>query len=126
MKKNLIIIFTLFYCLVGYSQPPKIVKYNDKFKEFDYYAKPSATSDLTSFFKSRIDTDLLSKLKPNGKNDYQRRFFLSFKFQEDKIVGVSTNVNNSKLNKMFIKAFKTYNIEKLNIFDKSPLNIFKI
>ncbi|MGJ8744438.1 energy transducer TonB [Polaribacter sp.] len=126
MKKNILIIFTLFYCLVGYSQPPKIVKFNDKFKEYDYYAKPSTTSDLTAFFKTRVDTELLSELKPLGKNDYQRRFFLGFKFLEGKIVDVSTNVNNSKLRKMFVDAFKAYDIEKLNIKNISPLNRYEI
>lgn len=123
--KNIFILFALFCCLVSYSQP-KIIEYNDKFKEFDYYAKPSTASDLTTFFKSRITKDLLNAVIPYGNNDFQRRIFLTFRMNNNRVVNLKVNSEYSELNKMFIKVFKNYDIEKLNIKDKSPLNIYVI
>lgn len=124
MKTGITITLFLFLC-IGYSQP-KVTNYKEKYDEFDYYAEPNSNSDLTNFFKSHIDLTLLEKVKIDYEEDYQKRMFLTFQIEEGKVKNIRTTSKYSELSNQFVEAFKKYDINKLNIQDKSELNMYAL
>ena len=119
-------LFLLLFTCISFSQTePK--SFSDKYEEFDYYAKPNPKNDLSRYFRNRIDSNLLDAFKVNDTLNNKKRVYLTFHFnKENKVTSISVNSPYYELNKSITDAFKDFDIEKLNIPVRSPLNIYTL
>ncbi|GAA4810579.1 hypothetical protein [Litoribaculum gwangyangense] len=121
MKKvfSLLLLFCVYLC---YSQT-HTNKFKDKYEEFGFYAQPSKFNELSKFFKNHINTDLLKAVKFQKDIENEKRIFLTFRFNDKgDMVNIYATSAYSELNNNIVEAFKKYEIEKLNIPEKSPKN----
>lgn len=124
--KYFLFLLLFAYSSLGFSQTePKSFK--DKFEEFEYYAKPNPTNDLSRYFRRHIDSNLLNTYKFKDTVESKNHIYLTFQFnKENKIVAIRVNSPYSELNKNISEAFKDYDIDKLTIPEKSRLNIYAL
>lgn len=110
LLKNYFFYFSLLFQVFCLSQSePK--KFKDKFAEFDYYAKPSKTNDLSKYFKRNIDYTLLENYKFKFTLRKNRVIVLSFRIDKNnKATDLEVSSPYSDLNFSIIKAFKTYDL----------------
>ncbi|WP_310379368.1 hypothetical protein [Flavobacterium sp.] len=120
--KNLLLIILFFHFSIGFSQTePK--SFRDKFEEFEYYAKPSTTNDLSRYFKRNIDYALLENYKFKDTLRKNSAVVLSFKLDKNNsVIDLEVSSPYSELNFVIKKAFETYDLKNINIPEKSPLN----
>ena len=124
--KHFLFLLLITFATIGFSQT-KPIFYVDKIKEFDSIAKPSPTNDLSKYFRRKIDANLLDNYKINEFDGNQNHIYLAFKLsKEDKAVPIRVTSPYSELNKSIADAFLNFDISKLNIRDKSPLNIYML
>ena len=124
--KHFLFLLLITFATIGFSQT-KPIFYVDKIKEFDSIAKPSPTNDLSKYFRRKIDANLLNNYKINEFDENQNHIYLAFKLsKEDKAVPIRVTSPYSELNKSIADAFLNFDISKLNIIDKSPLNIYML
>lgn len=122
MKKiTLVLILVATNC---FSQT-EIKMFKNKYDELDYYAKPDPKNDLSKYFRRHIDYKLLDALRINDSIESKNYVYLTFQLNtENKIIKINVNSPYSELNKNISEAFKDYDIDKLNLQEKSPLNIY--
>ncbi|MES2573302.1 MAG: hypothetical protein V4572_00025 [Bacteroidota bacterium] len=122
--KHFLFLFFFTYTTISFSQiENQLLSY--KHEEFDSFAKPNKTNNLSKFFTKRIDSDLLDPYKIKDTIKKKKNVYLTFKFDEsNKVTKVIVNSPYSELNKSIREAFKDYDIENLNIPEKSPLNTY--
>lgn len=124
--KHFLFLLLITFATIGFSQT-KPTFYVDKIKEFDSIAKPSPTNDLSKYFRRKIDANLLDNYKINEFDENQNHIYLAFKLsKEDKAVSIRVTSPYSELNKSIADAFLNFDISKLNIIDKSTLNIYML
>ena len=124
--KHFLFLLLITITTIGFSQT-KSTLYVDKIKEFDSIAKPSPTNDLSKYFRRNIDDNLFDNYKINVFDENQNQIYLAFKLsKEDKAVSIRVTSPYSELNKSIADAFLNFDISKLNIRDKSPLNIYML
>jgi hypothetical protein len=124
--KHFLFLLLITITTIGFSQT-KSTLYVDKIKEFDSIAKPSPTNDLSKYFRRNIDDNLLDNYKINEFDENQNHIYLAFKLsKEDQAVPIRVTSPYSELNKSIADAFLNFDISKLNIRDKSPLNIYML
>lgn len=124
--KNFLIIILFFYTCNGFSQTePKLFK--DKFVEFEYYAKPSKTNELSKYFARNIDYTLLENYKFKDTLKKNSAVVLSFKLDKNNnVIDLEASSPYSELNFVIKRAFETYDLKKINIPERSPLNIYML
>lgn len=123
MKQFLFLLF-FTYTSIGFSQTESNL-FKNKYEEFDYYAKPNPTNDLSRYFKRHIDYNLLNTYKFNENIESENHIYLTFHLsKENKAIPIYVNTPYSELNKSIKDAFTNYDIEKLNIPLKNPLNTY--
>lgn len=125
MKKFiLLLIFTFSNILFSQSAPKK---FKDKFAEFEYYAKPDKTNDLSQYFKRNIDYTLLENYKFKDTLRKNSVVFLSFKLDKNNnVIDLEVGSPYSELNFAIKRAFETYDLKKINIPEISPLNYYML
>lgn len=124
--KNFLILFLFAYTTIGFSQTEQ-KSFNDKLEEFEYIAKPSPTNDLSRYFKREIDYSLLNAYKIDENEVNKNHIYLTFKLNQDnKVISVFVTTPYSELNKKIIDAFREYDIDKLNIPEKSTKYIYAL
>lgn len=123
MKHFLFLLFFM-YTSIGFSQTePK--SFSDKYKEFDYYAKPSKTNKLSKYFRNRFDSNFLDAYKISETDENKKHVYLTFMLDvQNKITNIYVNSPYSRLNKNIREIFKNYDIDDLNIPEKNPLNVY--
>lgn len=125
MKKLLLLLFFAFSSVLFSQTESKSFK--DKFAEFDYYAKPDKTNDLSKYFKRNIDHTLLENYKFKDTLKKNSVVFLSFKLDKNNnVIDLEVGSPYSELNFVIKKAFETYDLKNINIPEKSPLNYYMI
>lgn len=124
--KYFLFLLLFAYSSLGFSQTePKSFK--DKFEEFEYYAKPNPTNDLSRYFRRHIDSNLLNAYKFKDTVESENHIYLTFHFdEENKVTNIYVFSPYSELSKNIRDAFTAYDIEKLNIPVKSPLYIYAL
>jgi hypothetical protein len=124
--KHFLFLLLFTYTSISFSQTePKSFK--DKFEEFEFYAKPSPTNDLSRYFRNHIDSRLIDAYKLNDTVENKNHIYLTFHFnKENKVTSISVNSPYYELNKSITDAFKDFDIEKLNIPEKNRLNIYAL
>lgn len=125
--KHFLFLLLFTYTSISFSQTePK--SFSNKYEEFDYYAKPSKTNKLSKYFRNRIDSNLLDTYKISKTDESKKHIYLTFRFgEQNKVIIISVNSPYSReLNKNIREIFKNYDIEDLNIPEKSPLNIYTL
>lgn len=119
-------LFLLLFCFstIGFSQSePKGFK--DKQEEFEYYAKPNPSNELSRYITNHIDYKLLDNYIISDTIKGKSHVYLTFKFNEEKqVVGIKVTSPYSELNNNITEAFKKYDIDKLAIPEKNLLNIY--
>ena len=124
--KNFLFLLIFTCSIIGFSQT-KPTFYNDKIREFDSIAKPSPTNDLSKYFRRKIDANLLDDYKINEMDGNQNHIYLGFKLNnEGKAVSIRVTSPYSELNKSIADAFLNFDIDKLNIPEKNPLNQYML
>lgn len=124
--KHFLFLLLITFTNIGLAQT-KPTFYNDKIKEFDSIAKPSPTNDLSKYFRRKIDANLLDNYKINEFDANQNHVYLAFKLNnEGKAVSIRVTSPYSELNKSIADAFLNFDIDKLNITDKNPLNSYTL
>lgn len=125
MKKLLLLlVFTLSNVLFSQTEAKK---FKDKFAEFDYYAKPDKTNDLSKYFKRNIEYTLLENYKFKDTLRKNSAVNLSFKLDKSQqIIDLVVNSPYSELNFVIKKAFETYDLRTITIPDYSPLNLYTL
>ena len=125
--KPFLFLLCCLYSAICFSQTD-YKAFNDKYEEFAFYAKPNKTNKLSKYFEKQISSKLI-----NGYDTYRisddikspKIITLTFRFDEQtKIKNIIVNSSYSELNKSIQEAFKNYDIEDLNIPEKSPLNTY--
>ena len=125
MKKLLLLLFFTFSSILFSQTEPKTFK--DKFEEFDYYAKPSKTNDLSKYFKRNIEYTLLENYKFKDTLRKNSVVVLTFKLDKNKqIIDLMVNSPYSELNFVIKKAFETYDLKNIVFPDSSPLNLYTL
>lgn len=124
--KHFLFLLLFTYSSISFSQTePKSFK--DKFEEFEYYAKPSPQNDLSRYFRNRIDSRLLDAYKLNDTVESKNHIYLTFHFdKENKVTNINVFSPYYELSNSIRETFKEYDIEKLNIPEKNPLNIYAL
>lgn len=123
MKQFLLLLF-FTYTSIGFSQTESNLL-KDKYEEFDYYAKPSKTNKLSKYFRNRFDLNLLDAYKISETDESKNHVYLTFMLDiQNKITGIYVNSPYSRLNQNIREIFKNYDIDNLNIPEKSPLNVY--
>lgn len=123
MKNLLLLLFFAFSSFLFSQNETKTFK--DKFEEFEYYAKPSKTNDLSKYFKRNINYTLLENYKFKDTLKKNRAVVLSFKLDKNNnVIDLEVSSPYSELNSSIIKAFETYDLKTINIPEKSPLNYY--
>lgn len=123
--KSICILFVLLFSVTSYSQSTAI-DFKNKYEEFDYYAKPSTKNDLSKHFKRKINTSLLADITFKDTIESQKRIFLTFVLRNNKMQVQKVNSPYSELNNSIKQAFRKYDIKKLNLKDRSPLNLYTL
>ena len=122
--KRLIIILTVLLNVTAHSQT-EFQKFESKYDEFDFYAKPSPKNELSRFFRNHINTSLLDAVKFRDTIEANKRIFLVFHLNsKNELTGLSANSAYAELNKSITDAFRKYDIEKLNIPNKNRLDTY--
>ncbi|WP_310558454.1 hypothetical protein [Flavobacterium sp.] len=125
MKKLLLLLFVIFSNITFAQTEPK--KFKDKFAEFEYYAKPSKTNDLSKYFKQNINYTLLENYKFKDTLKKNSSVVLSFKLDKNNnVIDLVVNSPYLELNFFINNAFENYNVKKINIPEKSPLNLYTL
>ena len=123
--KQLLFLILLVTSSIGFSQAAEQKEFNDKYEEFDYYAKPNKKNELSRYIRNHINIELLNAIKFKKKDPEKHCIFLSFRLNsKNKPVGLKVNSPYSELNESIRDAFKKYDIEKLNIPEKDKLNTY--
>ena len=123
--KQLIFLVLLVTNGFGFSQTSEPNEFKDKYEEFDYYAQPNKKNELSRYFRSHINTELLDAVKFKNDDTNKQRVFLSFRLSsKGNPIGITVNTPYSELNTNIIEAFKNYNIERFNIPKKNRLNTY--
>ena len=126
--RKLVLFFILCFGHLGHTQTDILKfadKYKDKYEEFDAYAKPSKTNELSKFFKNRISSEMLKSLQFSESDERKQRVFLTFSLNKsDEIINVKATSKYSEFNKQIVSAFKKYPIDKLNIPEKNTRNVY--
>ena len=113
----------LLCMLITTNEFAQTKKFNDKYDEFDYYAKPSETSVLANYFKNKLTNNLVEAANFKDSIGSHQRIFLTFRFnQENKMVMVKAHSAYTELNTEIEEAFKKFDINQLSIPEKSTLN----
>lgn len=117
----------LLCMLITTNEFAQTKKFNDKYDEFDYYAKPSETSLLANYFKSKLTRNLVEAVNFKDSIGSHQRIFLTFRFnQENKVVMVKAHSAYAELNTEIEEAFKKFDINQLSIPEKSTLNNYAL
>ena len=123
MKHFLFLLFFTYTC-TSFSQIES-KSFSDKYEEFDFYAKPDKTNDLSKYFKHHIDSRLLNTYKVSDTVEDNKHVYLTFKLNtQNKVTSVIVNSPYFELNKSIKEAFLNYDIEKLYIPIKNRLNTY--
>lgn len=124
MKHLLVLLF--FTCSICFSQTD-YQTFIDKYEEFAFYAKPNKTNKLSKYFAKRIDSYLIDTYQISDTIKNKKYVYLTFRFdKQNKITNLIVNSPYLELNKNIREAFTDYDIEALNIQEKSPLNIYTL
>jgi hypothetical protein len=125
MKKLLLLFFFTFSSILFSQTEPKTFK--DKFEEFEYYAKPCKTNDLSKYFKRNIDYLLLENYKFKDTLRKNSVVVLSFKLDKNNsVIELDVSSPYSEMNFVIKKAFEAYDLKNINIPEKSPLNYYML
>lgn len=117
----------LLCMLITTNEFAQTKKFNDKYDEFDYYAKPSETSVLANYFKNKLTNNLVEAANFKDSIGSHQRIFLTFRFnQENKMVMVKAHSAYTELNTEIEEAFKKFDINQLSIPEKSTLNNYAL
>ncbi len=125
MKHFLFLLFFL-YTTTGFSQS-EYQAFIDKYEEFALYAKPNKTNNLSKYFSKRIDSRLIDSYRITDTIKNKKYIYLTFNLDKlNKPIRIIVNSPYSELNKSIREAFKDFDIEDLNIAEKSQLNIYTL
>lgn len=121
----LLILFSSVFCNSQTDTLSFEDKYNDKYGEFDAYAKPSETNELSNYFKKRFNYKMLEAVDFYEAAEHKKRIFLTFYLDKNnEPVNIKVNSKYSEFNKMVIGIFKRYPIKDLNIPKQSKPFIY--
>jgi len=124
--KKLLPLFFLAFSTILFSQT-ETKSFKDKFEEFEYYAKPSKTNDLSKYFERNIDYTLLENYKFRDTLKKNSVVVLSFKLDKNNnVIDLEVGSPYSELNFVIKKAFESYDLKKINFPEISPLNIYML
>ncbi|WP_269234113.1 hypothetical protein [Flavobacterium flavigenum] len=119
-------LFFFIYSTISFSQS-EYQCFIDKYEEFSFYAKPNKNNTLSKYFSKRIHSDLLSHYKISDTIKNKKFVYLTFKIDpKNKVTNIVVNSPYSELNKNIREAFINYNVEDLNIPEKSQLNTYTL
>ena len=123
--RHLLFLFFFTYTGICFSQTD-YQTFIDKYDEFAFYAKPNKTNKLSKYFAKRIDSRLINyQITDTIKN--KKYVYLTFRFdKQNKITNLIVNSPYLELNKSIREAFSDYDIEDLNIPEKSQLNTYTL
>jgi hypothetical protein len=125
---KLVLFFIFCFSFLGHTQTSTLRfedTYKDKYEEFDAYAKPSKTNELSKFFKNRINSKMLNALQFSESDERKQRVFLTFHLNKNnEITNIKVNSKYSDFNKQVVSIFKKYSKETLIIPEKNPLNTY--
>lgn len=125
MKNYFILLFFIISNIIISQTVQK--KFKDKFEEFDYYAKPNRTNDLSMYFKRNIDYLLLENYKFKDTLRKNNTVVLIFKLDKNNsAIDLKVYSPYTELNSSIIKAFEAYDLKNINIPEKSPLNNYTL
>lgn len=124
--KYFLFIFLFIYSTTSFSQN-EYQTFINKYEEFAFYAKPNKNNTLSKYFSKRIHSDLLSHYKISDTIKNKKFVYLTFKIDpKNKVTNIVVNSPYSELNKNIREAFINYNVEDLNIPEKSQLNTYTL
>lgn len=124
--RHLLFLFFFTYTGISFSQTD-YQTFIDKYEEFAYYAKPNKTNKLSKYFAKRIDSHLIDNYQITDTINNKKYVYLTFRFnKQNKITNLIVNSPYLELNKNIREAFSDYNIEDLNIAEKSQLNTYTL
>lgn len=119
------IILLCFFCAIPHYSQNKTL--SNKLDEFDQYAKPNENNLLSTYFKKKLDANLVQALNFKDTLENNKRVFLTFKFSKDnKIVNIKAKSDYSELNAAIEEAFEKFDTEKLIIPEIDRRNIYVI
>lgn len=128
--RKFILLFILCISYLGQTQTKTLRfedAYRDKYEEFDAYAKPSKTNELSKFFKNRISSKMLNALQFSESDERKQRIFLTFQLNKnDEITNIKVTSKYSEFNKLVVSIFKKYPKKNLTIPEKNLLNTYVI
>jgi hypothetical protein len=100
---------------------------SDKYRDFDIYALPSNSNELSRYFRKNINIKLLDAIKFQDTIENNKRIILEFKINKKfKVNNLRVNSQYNELNNEIKEAFKNYDIKKLNLPKESELYTYKI
>jgi hypothetical protein len=125
MKRFLLLLF-FTYTSISFSQAESN-PFQNKYEEFEHYAKPDKTNKLSKYIRNHINTTLLNDYKVNDTIESKKHVYLTFKLDaQNKITNVNVISPYSELNKSIRDAFKDLDIDELNIPEKNIQNIYAL
>lgn len=124
--KQFLLLLLISFTTIGFSQA-KPTFYLEKIKEMDSITLPSPKNDLSKYFRKNIDPVLLENYKINEMDSNHNHVYLGFKLnKEGKPISIEVSTPYSEIKNSIIEAFKNYDIEKLHIPDRNPLNQYML
>lgn len=123
MKKILTLLFICsFY--VGFSQEKTKDSTASKVSYWEKYSKPSLDNIFTNHFKQYLSSDLIDSADLSKR---KKTITLHFNLdKKNKIINLRTNTKNKELSNAIINAFLLFEVDKLNLPQKSILNNYGI
>ncbi len=124
--KTIFAAFLLTFSPICFSQTPDNF-YSHKIREFDSISQPNTFNDLSAFFLKKLNASYLNDFKIKEKRENENHFYVVFKLDnEGKFINVYATTPYSELNKSIVDAFLSYDINKLNITDRDPMNLYMV